>query len=189
MTTPIGWAHGYVNYPKVMKQWRWNGLAPDDWGHNGNLTVAYVMECLQMFGSLNMGKYQWMTPFINSNLTVKHCLHANNVVSHQILENVKVGLLCHTLQHFCLHFVTRVWQFDIFFFSPKFGLKNQKHCCKFAQCRQRQKIIVGNQLVYSICLKCIPSLVTKCWCLCQSHKEVIEVTCKLLFKLLCIYSS
>jgi hypothetical protein len=94
--------------------------------------------------------------------------------SHQRPENVKVQLLCHTLQHFCLHFVTPVWQFDIFFFSPKLGLKKQKHCCKFAQCRQRQKIIVRNQLVYSICLKHIPSLVTKCWCLCQSHKEVIE---------------
>jgi hypothetical protein len=29
-----------------------------DWGHHGNLTVAYVMEYLQMFGGLNMGKYQ-----------------------------------------------------------------------------------------------------------------------------------
>jgi hypothetical protein len=37
-----------------------------------------------------------------------------------------------------------------------------------------KKIIVRNQLMYSICLKCIPSLVTKCWCLCQSHEEVIE---------------
>jgi hypothetical protein len=59
ITTPIGWAHGFVNYPKVMKKWRWNGLPPVDWGHNSNLTVAYVMECLQMFGSLNMGKCQW----------------------------------------------------------------------------------------------------------------------------------
>jgi hypothetical protein len=58
ITTPIGWAHGFINYPKVMKKWRQKGLPPDDWGHNGNLTVAYVMECLQMFGSLNMGKYQ-----------------------------------------------------------------------------------------------------------------------------------
>jgi hypothetical protein len=58
ITTPIGWAHGFVNYPKVMKKWRWKGLPPVDWGHNGNLTVAYVMECLQMFGGLNMGKYQ-----------------------------------------------------------------------------------------------------------------------------------
>jgi hypothetical protein len=58
ITTPIGWVHGFVNYPKVMKKWRWKGLPPDDWGHNGNLTVAYVMECLQMFGGLNMGKCQ-----------------------------------------------------------------------------------------------------------------------------------
>ena len=71
ITTPIGWAHGFVNYLKVMKKWRWNGLPPDDWGHNGNLTVAYVMECLQMFGGLNMGKFQQMTPFVNSNLTVR----------------------------------------------------------------------------------------------------------------------
>jgi hypothetical protein len=42
----------------VMKKWRWKGLPPVDWGHNSNLTVAYVMECLQMFGGLNMGKYQ-----------------------------------------------------------------------------------------------------------------------------------
>jgi hypothetical protein len=46
ITTPIGWVHGFVNYPKVMKKWRQNGLPPDDWGHNGNLTVAYVMECI-----------------------------------------------------------------------------------------------------------------------------------------------
>jgi hypothetical protein len=41
----------------------------------------------------------------------RHCTH---VRMHQRLENVKVWLLCHTLQHFCLHFVTRVWQFNIF---------------------------------------------------------------------------
>jgi hypothetical protein len=58
ITTPIGWAHGFVKYLKVMKKWRWSGLPPDDWGHNGNLTVAYVMECLQMFGGLNIGKFQ-----------------------------------------------------------------------------------------------------------------------------------
>jgi hypothetical protein len=40
ITTPIGWAHGFVHYLKVMKKWRWSGLPPDDWGHNGNLTVA-----------------------------------------------------------------------------------------------------------------------------------------------------
>jgi hypothetical protein len=100
---------------------------------------------------------------------------------HQRPENVKVWLICYTLQHFCLHFVTRVGQFYIFFFSPKLGLKNQKHCCKFAKCRERQKIIVGNQLEYSICLKHIPSLVTKCWCLCQSHKEVIESNVQVTF--------
>jgi hypothetical protein len=44
------------------------------------------MECLQMFGDLNMGKYQWMTPFINSNLTVEHCLHANTVVYNTICD-------------------------------------------------------------------------------------------------------
>jgi hypothetical protein len=58
ITTPIGWAHGFVNYLKVMKKWRWSGLPPDDWGHNSNLTVAYVIECLQMFDGLNMGKFQ-----------------------------------------------------------------------------------------------------------------------------------
>jgi hypothetical protein len=58
ITTPIGWAHGFVNYPKVMKKRTWSGLPHGDWGHNGNLTVAYVMECLQMFGGLNMGKFQ-----------------------------------------------------------------------------------------------------------------------------------
>jgi hypothetical protein len=55
-------------------------------GHNGNLTAAYVMECIQMFGGLNMGKYQWMTHFVNSNLTVKHCLHANNLVYKTICD-------------------------------------------------------------------------------------------------------
>jgi hypothetical protein len=99
----------------VMKKWRWNGLAPDDWGHNDNLTVAYVMECLQMFGSLNMGKYQWMTPFINSNLTVKHCLHANNVVSHQswtTMSHFATFLssfcdTCLTIWHFFL--LAKIW--------------------------------------------------------------------------------
>jgi hypothetical protein len=43
---------------KVMKKWRWKGLPPLAWGHKGNLTVASVMECLEMFGGLNMGKYQ-----------------------------------------------------------------------------------------------------------------------------------
>jgi hypothetical protein len=28
IATPIGWAHGFVNYPKVMKKWRRNGLPP-----------------------------------------------------------------------------------------------------------------------------------------------------------------
>jgi hypothetical protein len=69
-----------------MKMWRWNGLPPDDWGHNGNLTVAYVMECLQMFGGLNMEKFQQMTPFINSNLTVQHCLHTNTVVYKTVCD-------------------------------------------------------------------------------------------------------
>jgi hypothetical protein len=86
ITTPIGWAHGFVNYLKVMKKWRWSGLPPEDWGHNCNLTVAYVMECLQMFGGLNMGKFQQMTPFVNSNLTVEHCLHTNNVVYKTICD-------------------------------------------------------------------------------------------------------
>jgi hypothetical protein len=58
ITTPTGWAHGFVNYPKVIKKWRWSGVPPGNWGHNSNLTVAYVMEYLQMFGSLNMGKFQ-----------------------------------------------------------------------------------------------------------------------------------
>jgi hypothetical protein len=31
-----------------------------------------------------MGKYQRMTPFVNSNLTVEHCLHANTVVHNTI---------------------------------------------------------------------------------------------------------
>jgi hypothetical protein len=58
ITTPTGWAHGFVNYPKVIKKWRWSGVPPGNWGHNSNLTVAYVMEYLQMFGSLNMRKFQ-----------------------------------------------------------------------------------------------------------------------------------
>jgi hypothetical protein len=86
ITTPIGWVHGFVNYPKVMKKWRRSGLPPDDWGHNGNLTVAYVMECLQMFGGLNMGKFQQMTPFINYNLTVEHCLQTKKDVYKTICD-------------------------------------------------------------------------------------------------------
>jgi hypothetical protein len=86
ITTPIGWAHGFIDYSKVMKKWRWKGLPPVDWGHNGNLTVAYVIECLQMFGGLNMRKYHRMTPFVNSNLTVKQCLHANTVVYNTICD-------------------------------------------------------------------------------------------------------
>jgi hypothetical protein len=46
-----------------------------------------------MFGGLNMGKYQRMTPFVNSNLIVEHCLHANTVVYNtfcDILRNEEV---------------------------------------------------------------------------------------------------
>jgi hypothetical protein len=49
-------------------------------------------------------------------LSPKEVKHIQEVVStflchsqaHQRPENVKVRLLCHTFQHFCLHFVTRV---------------------------------------------------------------------------------
>jgi hypothetical protein len=30
ITTPIGWAHGFINYLKVMKKWRQKGLPPVD---------------------------------------------------------------------------------------------------------------------------------------------------------------
>jgi hypothetical protein len=44
------------------------------------------MECLQMFGSLNMGKYQWMTPIVNSNLTFEHCLPVDIPMSTSWVE-------------------------------------------------------------------------------------------------------
>ncbi len=64
IVTPFGWAHGFVNYPKVMKKWRQHGLPPYELGHNRNLTVAYR-------------NYLHLTPFVNSNLFVEHCLLAN----------------------------------------------------------------------------------------------------------------
>ena len=84
IVTPIGWAHGFVNYPKVMKKWRQHGLPPYELGHNGNLTVAYILECKEMFGRLNNGKYPHLTPFVNSNLFVEHCLLANYCVYETI---------------------------------------------------------------------------------------------------------
>jgi hypothetical protein len=77
IVTPIGWVHGFVNYPKVMKKWRQHGLPPYELGHNGNLTVAYILECKEMFGRLNNGKYPHLTPFVNSNLFLEHCLLPN----------------------------------------------------------------------------------------------------------------
>jgi hypothetical protein len=41
--TPIGWVHGFVNYPKVRKKWKQHGLPPYKLWHNGNLTVAYIL--------------------------------------------------------------------------------------------------------------------------------------------------
>ena len=41
-------------------------------------------RCLAV--STCMGKFQQMTPFVNSNLTVEHCLHANNVVHKTICD-------------------------------------------------------------------------------------------------------
>jgi hypothetical protein len=75
--TPIGWVHGFVNYPKVMKKWRQHGLPPYKLGHNGNQTVAYILECKDMFSWLNNRKYPCLTPFVNLNLFVEHCLQAN----------------------------------------------------------------------------------------------------------------
>jgi hypothetical protein len=82
--TPIGWVHGFVNYPKVMKKWRQHGLPPYELGHNGNLTVAYILECKEMFGRLNNRNYPHLTPFVNSNLFVDHCLQANYCVYETI---------------------------------------------------------------------------------------------------------
>jgi hypothetical protein len=46
ITTPIGWAHGFLNYPKVMKKWRWSGLPPGDWN-------AYRCLAVSTWGSFN----------------------------------------------------------------------------------------------------------------------------------------
>jgi hypothetical protein len=72
IVTPVGWAYGFVNYPKVMKKWRQQGIPPFKLGHNGNLTVAYILECKEI-----NGKYPRLTPFVNSNLSMEHCLQAN----------------------------------------------------------------------------------------------------------------
>jgi hypothetical protein len=82
--TPIGWAHGFINYPMVMKKWVQHGLPPDELGHNGNLTVAYIMDCKEMFRGLNNGRFPHLSPFINSNLLVRHCLQANYAVYETI---------------------------------------------------------------------------------------------------------
>jgi hypothetical protein len=54
IVTPIGWSHGFVNYPKVMsKKWRPQGLPPYELEHNGNLTAAYILESKEMFSGLS----------------------------------------------------------------------------------------------------------------------------------------
>ena len=119
----------------------------------------------------------------------KPCLHQNHVLYQffvcSFIRDRKMSKSDYYVT-LCNIFVFILWHvFDnsTFFLLAKTRLKNQKHCCKFAQCRQRQKNIVRNQLVYSICLKHIPSLVTKCWCLCQSHKEVIESNMQVTFRI------
>jgi hypothetical protein len=87
--TPIGWVHRFVNYPKVMKKWRQHGLPPYELWHNGNLTVAYILECKDMFSGLNNGKYPRLTPFVNLNLFIEHCLQAN----YSVYE-----MICHILR-------------------------------------------------------------------------------------------
>jgi hypothetical protein len=84
IVTPIGSAHGFVNFSKVIKKWRQHGLPPYELGHNRNLTAAYILECQEMFGRLNNGKYPRLTPFVNSNLLVEHCLLANYCVYETI---------------------------------------------------------------------------------------------------------
>jgi hypothetical protein len=57
---------------------RQHSLPPYALGHNENLTVAYILECKEMFCRLNNRKYLCLTPFVNSNLFVEqHCLLAN----------------------------------------------------------------------------------------------------------------
>jgi hypothetical protein len=123
-------------------------------GDKPNKSSSSCIVDMSLTGS-TVSSYFWGFSYLMYLQTFYRCqaISVWQPVSHQRPENVEVRLLCHTLQHFCLHFVTRVWQFDLFFFSPKLGLKNQKHYCKFAQCRHWQKIIVRNQLVCSICLK------------------------------------
>jgi hypothetical protein len=78
IVTPIGWVHGLlVNYPKVMKKWRQHSPPPYELGHNGNVIVAYILECKEIISGLNNRKYPCLTPFVNSNLFVEHCLQAN----------------------------------------------------------------------------------------------------------------
>jgi hypothetical protein len=69
ITTPLGWAHGFVNYLKVMKKWRWKGLP--------QLTGDTMATTLLLHMSWNAYRCLAVS---TSNLTVEHCLHANNVV-------------------------------------------------------------------------------------------------------------
>jgi hypothetical protein len=59
----------------VMKKWRWKGLPPVDWGHNGNLTVAYVMEWLQMFGGLKVSTNDSLRQLQSHCRTLSACQH------------------------------------------------------------------------------------------------------------------
>ena len=86
LITPIGWSHGFANFPLVMKMWKRNGLPPDHWGHNGNLTVAFIKQCFVSFDGLNNGPNQRTQPFVNNSLTVRQCLHANIVVFETIQD-------------------------------------------------------------------------------------------------------
>jgi hypothetical protein len=72
-----------------MKNWRQHSPPPYELGHNGNLIVAYILECKEMFSGLNNGKYPCLTPFVNSHLFVEHCLQAN----YGVYETI-----CHTLR-------------------------------------------------------------------------------------------
>jgi hypothetical protein len=72
-------------------------------------------------------------------LNAKPCLALGNCHALNIIRDRKMSKSDYyvTLCNIFVFILWHVWQFDIFFFSPKLGLKNQKHCCKFAQCRQR----------------------------------------------------
>jgi hypothetical protein len=66
IVTPIAWAHGFVNYPKVMKKWRQHGLPHYKLRAQWQSNSCLYLGVQEMFSRLNNGKYPCLTSFVTS---------------------------------------------------------------------------------------------------------------------------